>query len=36
MPDVSLRNNVVEEKKPFNVDIVISNPLKEPLRNVVH
>jgi len=34
MPDVSLRNNVVEEKKPFNVDVVISNPLEEPLRNV--
>ena len=34
MPDISLKNNVVEEGKPFGVDVVISNPLGEPLDNV--
>ena len=34
MPDLSLRNNVVGEGKPFNVDVVISNPLDKPLTNV--
>jgi len=33
MPDVSLRNNIVEGGKPFNVDVVISNPLDKPLSN---
>jgi len=33
-PDISLRNNLVEEGKPFNVDVVISNPLDKPLTNV--
>lgn len=34
MPDLSLRNNVVEEGKPSSVDVVVSNPLEEPLSNV--
>jgi hypothetical protein len=34
MPDVFLRNNIVGEGKPFNVDFVISNPLDKPLTNV--
>jgi hypothetical protein len=34
MPDVFLRNNIVGEGKPFNIDFVISNPLDKPLTNV--
>jgi hypothetical protein len=34
MPDISLRNNVVGEGKPFNVEVVVSNPLGKPLTNV--
>jgi type I restriction-modification system DNA methylase subunit len=34
MPALSLRNNVVEENKPFNVEVVISNPLDKPLTNI--
>ena len=33
-PALSLRNNVVGENKPFNVEVVISNPLDKPLTNV--
>ena len=34
MPDITLRNNVVREGKPFTVDVVISNTLNKPLTNV--
>jgi hypothetical protein len=34
MPDISLRNNVVGEDKPFNIDVVVFNPLDKPLTNV--
>jgi hypothetical protein len=34
MPDITLRNNVVGEGRPFNVDVVVSNPLSKPLTNV--
>ena len=34
MPDITLRNNVVGEGRPFNVDVVVSNPLDKPLTNV--
>jgi hypothetical protein len=34
MPALSLRNNVVEENKPFNVEVVISNPFDKPLTNI--
>jgi len=34
MPDVSLRNNIVEEGKPFNVNVTISNPFDKPLTNI--
>jgi len=34
MPDITLRNNVVGEGKPFNVDVVIFNPFDRPLTNV--
>jgi len=30
IPDISLRNNVVGEGKPFNVDVVVSNPFDKP------
>jgi hypothetical protein len=29
-----LRNNVANEDKPFDVDVVIINPLDKPLTNV--
>jgi len=34
LPDISLRNNVVGEGKPFDVDVVVSNPFDKPLTNV--
>jgi hypothetical protein len=34
MPDISLRNNVVGEGKPLDVDVVVFNPLDKPLTNV--
>jgi hypothetical protein len=34
IPDIFLRNNVVGEGKPFNVDVVVSNPLDKSLTNV--
>jgi len=34
MPDISLRNNVAGEDKPFSVNVIISNPLDKPLTNV--
>jgi hypothetical protein len=34
MPDISLKDNVVDEGRPFSVDVVVSNPLEMPLTNV--
>jgi hypothetical protein len=34
MPDITLRNNVAGEGKPFNVNAIIFNPFDEPLINV--
>lgn len=33
-PDILLRRNVVEEGVPFSVDVVVLNPLGEPIFNV--
>lgn len=33
-PDIILRNNVVDEGEPFNLEIVVQNPLEQPLKNV--
>jgi hypothetical protein len=34
LPDISLRNNVVGEGKPFDVEVVVSNSFDKPLTNV--
>jgi hypothetical protein len=34
MPDISLKDNVVSEGRPFSVDVIVSNPLEKPLTNV--
>jgi len=34
MPDISLKDNVVSEGRPFSVDFIVSNPLEKPLTNV--
>jgi len=34
LPDISLRSNVVGEGKPFDVEVVVSNPFDKPLTNV--
>jgi len=33
-PDITLANPVVEENKPFNLGIIIRNPLEETMRNI--
>jgi hypothetical protein len=34
MPGVSLKGNVAEQGSPFSIEVVISNPLEEPLESV--
>jgi len=33
-PDITLGNPVVEENKPFNLEIIVTNPLDKPLNNL--
>jgi len=33
-PDVALRNNIVEAGKPFDLEVVVGNPLEEAIRDV--